>query len=381
VVGGPWATAEYRYILKKGYADYVVIGEGERTLLDLLNTENDDIQNLSKIPGLFFLYKNELRGNFQNKQIENLDAIPHPIWDKFPPKKYTRSCRERPMYPFITSRGCPYGCINCTKIIHGFKMRYRSIENMLEELDYLKKLGAKEIAIEDDMLNLDLKRIKILLLAIIKKKYNFRIQLSNGIRADRIDRTFARLLYAAGVYRVALGVESGSQKVIQFLGKQLDLRIIPQSVKILQDNHIKVLGYFIMGLPIERYQSLLYSITFATKAKFDIMVFLKLVVFPGTKLHEYVIKHTNYPKNAPIIHQTMNYQYTPLQFTTPYLNNSILKKVNNYYLINSFLNPKRFFRYIGSFTLVELIEQMIRNFQILTKRLFLRISYNNQLLL
>ena len=117
-------------------------------------------------------------------------------------------------------------------------MRYRSIENVLAELDYLESIGAKEISIEDDVFNINKRRAKRILLEIAKRKYPFKIQLANGIRADFVDELFAKLAYAAGVYKTAFGVESGSQVVVNFLKKRLDLKVLPKSIDILHKHTI-----------------------------------------------------------------------------------------------------------------------------------------------
>ncbi len=369
VMGGPWATAQCEEIIQRHYADIVVLGEGDYTIVDIGRTNPGDVKSLEKIDGICFWTSNGPHRTPPRNQILNLDELPFPKWGYFPKEKFTRSTRVKPMYPFITSRGCPYNCMNCTKIIHGFRMRYRSIENMVAELDYLKQLGAREIAIEDDMFNLDLIRIKKLLMEIIKRNYNFKIQLSNGIRADHIDPLFANLLYAAGAYHVALGIESGSQKVVDFLCKGLNLSVLPKSVVTLQRAHLKVAGYFIMGLPVETFQSLIHTIDFANRIKLDQVVFLTLVIFPGTRLFEYIKAHTNYNAKGLIIGKLLNYQYAPMQFTTKELTPHTIKRVKAYYFIRSFVNPRRFLQYITSFTMNEFIWQMYRNVKIFVKRM------------
>ncbi len=369
VMGGPWATAQYEEIIQHHYADIVVLGEGEYTIVDIGRTDPKDVKSLEKIEGICYNTSNGLYKTHPRNQIQNLDEIPFPKWEYFPKERYTRSARIKPMYPFITSRGCPYNCLNCTKIVHGFRMRYRSIENMVAELDYLKRLGAREIAIEDDMFNLDLNRIKKLLFEIIKRNYKFRIQLSNGIRADHIDPVFARLLYAAGTYHVALGIESGSQKVVDFLCKGLNLAVLPRSVETLQNAHLKVAGYFIMGLPVETFQSLIHTIDFANRIKLDQVIFLTLVVFPGTRLFEFIATHTNYSSKGLIMGKLLNYQYAPMQFTTKELKPNVIRRVKAYYFIRCFVNPRRFVQYIASFTIKEFIWQMYRNVKIFLKRM------------
>jgi radical SAM superfamily enzyme YgiQ (UPF0313 family) len=359
LMGGPWASAEYKQIIRAKYADVVVIGEGEQTLIELMVTTNWNSQNLNNIKGIAYLMDGNIIKTENRPLIKNVDEIPIPDWSKFPKKGYRKSHRAKFIFPLITSRGCPFNCKNCTKIIHGCVHRLRSIENVLKELDYLASIGAKEIIIEDDMFNYPLPRIKKLLLAIIKRNYKFNFQLSNGIRADYIDATFAKLLYAAGFYRAAIAIESGSQKVVDFLEKKLSLTQIPKSIKNLRDAHIAVSGYFILGLPIENYQSMIYSVYFANSLDLDIIVFLNLLVFPSTKLYKYIQNKKEIIKDNNCISPAINYVYTPIFFHKNDLNQSIVRKVQFYNIIRSFINPRRFFRIIRCYTLQEFIDQII----------------------
>jgi len=368
ILGGPWASSEYISILENKFADLVIRGEGEYVFLEISKTDPGNLAMLSKIQGVSVMLNGKITDNGQTPYIQDLDSLPFPKWHLFPKNGYTRTARAHPFYPLQTSRGCPYGCINCTKIIHGMKIRNRSIENIVRELDYIKEIGGKEIAIEDDMFNYDLKRIKRLLLEIIKRKYGFKIQLSNGIRADKVDPLLAKLMYAAGVYKVAIGIESGSQKVVDFINKGLDLKKVPLAVKILQKENIKVFGYFILGLPIENYQSLLYSIDYADKINLDSMVYMKVCVFPHTKLYDYLHRNKNVKLENKPLNPKINYQYSELQFSTENLNEKIIKKVQLYYFIRFFLNPRKLFKLIACYRLPDLINQVKTQLTIFIKR-------------
>ncbi len=366
--GGPLATAKSNFLIKKGFADIVVLGEGEETIIDLASIDPNDIQALRRIQGISFNTPNGIVSTERRPLIQDLDSIPFPKWDVFPRKGYQKSARAFPIYPLMTSRGCPYDCKNCTKIIHGYQLRYRSIKNILEELNYLKKIGAKEIAIEDDMFNFDLSRTKHLLLEIIKRKYNFKIQLSNGIRADKIDKDLSQLLYAAGVYRAAISIESGSQKVLEFLNKKLELKVVPPAIKLLKAAGIMVSGYFIIGLPVETYQSLIHTVDYANSLDLDIVVFLNLLVFPATRLYDYIEKNTDTCNESSTILRVMNYVHTPIQFSTPKMNRQIIKRVKTYNFIRSFINPRKFLRVVSAYTPLELTIQLIKYIRIFTTK-------------
>lgn len=362
IMGGPWATAEYEIIIKKKYADYVILGEGEYSMLELLEA-NNDYSKLEKVIGLAYSEQGNVKNTGRRPFITDLDALPFPPWEYFPRKGYYKSVRIKPAYPLTTTRGCPFNCLNCTKIVHGHKLRKRSIPNILKEIEYLKSIGCKEIIIEDDMFNYDLGRLKELLREIIKGKFNMKFQLSNGIRADFIDQELAYLFYAAGVYRVAIGIESGSQAVVNFLQKRLDLKVVPKAVDQLKKANLKVSGYFILGLPIENYQSLIHTVDFADNLDLDLIVFLNFLAFPGTQIRDYVEKNYDLEKEKASISPISNYVYTPLYYKTEQLNQRILKKVKAYYLIRTFTNFKRIRKFIETFTIQEFIFQAWKQFK------------------
>lgn len=368
IIGGPWATAEYEKLLKNKHADYVIIGEGEYTLIELIKDVFESGLSPNHIKSLAYLENNTVKVNERRPLIEKLDDIPFPDWTHFPKKGYTKLSRVKPVYPILTSRGCPYECINCTKLVHGTRMRYRSVENVLAELDYLESIGAKEISIEDDVFNINKRRAKRILLEIAKRKYPFKIQLANGIRADFVDELFAKLAYAAGVYKTAFGVESGSQVVVNFLKKRLDLKVLPKSIDILHKAHIKVTGYFIFGLPIENMNSLVHTVNFASKLKFDSVIGFTLVLFPGTELHQFC-ESKGLIEGTQEVKPGLNYQYAPLSFKTKDLNEKNMKKLRNYYIIKQYLNPINFARFLSGFTLFEFYEHMSKYIKVFIKRL------------
>ncbi|MHA1325504.1 MAG: B12-binding domain-containing radical SAM protein, partial [Candidatus Helarchaeota archaeon] len=150
VLGGPWACATYEMLLQKEFCDYVVVGEGEIAFIELLTCIEKNLTPAG-IPGVALLADGTIKLE-PPKFIEDLDALPFPAWHLFPPPKaYLFHARRKTFYPIMTSRGCPYQCNHCTKLVHGFRMRYRSVENVIAEIRYLKeKFSVGEIMIVDD---------------------------------------------------------------------------------------------------------------------------------------------------------------------------------------------------------------------------------------
>ncbi|MHA1897465.1 MAG: B12-binding domain-containing radical SAM protein, partial [Promethearchaeota archaeon] len=186
VMGGPYPTSSYQYLLKHNLADIIVIGEGEYTFLELINQleRGEEEGDISDIKGISYKvieklqkwiknpekrakineqYPNNIIINPRRPYIQDLDALPFPAWHLFPnPKKYKnlRGVIKRPYLPIFTTRGCDHACLWCNKNIHGYKIRARSVENVIDEIEYFqKKYGIKEFAFMDDNFTFDEKRI------------------------------------------------------------------------------------------------------------------------------------------------------------------------------------------------------------------------------
>src|SRR5271157_640716 len=293
IMGGPWATIEYKKILKNKIADYVVIGEGERTIVELLEHYND-IYKLQDIRGIAFMNaEGSAIKTGERECIMDLDSLPFPAWDLFPQtKKYNFQHRKVPFYPIMTSRGCPYDCIYCTKVVHGYKYRERSIENIIQEIRYLKeRFGIKELFFIDDNFNNDIDRAEKIMDEIIQNKFNLLIKFTNGIRADRMSPRLGHKLKAAGTYFAALGIESGNQEIVKKIGKKLDLKKVITATRILKENRILSGGFFILGLPYDTYDTMVETLNFAKSIDLDYPHFFKAIPFPGTKMYDMVVKH------------------------------------------------------------------------------------------
>nr|MDO8118282.1 radical SAM protein [Candidatus Sigynarchaeota archaeon] len=293
IFGGPWATVEFKQLLVAGVADAVVIGEGEESLVELLDYFHDKT-SWAGIKGIAFASPatGEIMRTPARPFNENLDSLPFPAWELLPDsRKYQFYARGYPLYPVMTSRGCPYDCIHCTKLVHGYKYRPRSPENVLREIEHLKeRFHVKTIAIVDDNFTQDMARAERILDLIIEKRLGINFLFSNGIRADTITPRFAVKLKAAGFYYIGIGIESGDQAIVNQIGKRLDLAKVKQAVHLIQKHDMISCGYFILGHPQDTPRSMYQTIEFARQLKLDYTQFFKAVPFPGTKMHDMIAK-------------------------------------------------------------------------------------------
>jgi radical SAM superfamily enzyme YgiQ (UPF0313 family) len=206
--------------------------------------------------------------------------------------KYKCRARKLPVAPLLTSRGCPYNCIFCNKSIFGHTFRARSPENILKEIDYLiNDFGIKQLDILDDNFTLNIDRAEKFLDMFIEKDYDLLINCQNGVRADRVTRKLIHKMKLAGVFKVGVGIESGNQKVLKKIKKQLNLERVKQVFRWFREVNIITYGFFMLGFPWDTPKTMQETIDFAKESNPDIANFMITIPFPGTELYDYVMNN------------------------------------------------------------------------------------------
>ncbi|HMB00017.1 MAG TPA: radical SAM protein [Spirochaetota bacterium] len=286
IAGGPHATACAEECLRKGF-DFAVRGEGEETVIDLLQHKN----NPAAIKGISYRQGNQVRHNPDRPYIKDLDALPFPARHLLPDLKLYKGQEalgnRLPVATIITSRGCPFKCNFCFKAIFGNRFRSRSAQNVIQEWLYLiKTYKVKEIAIVDDTFTSNIKRVYRICDFLIKNKIKTRWSCPNGIRVDLGGYPLLKQMQQAGCYRVALGVESGSQKVLDFIGKKITLQQIKQTAVNCKKAGIKTMAFLMLGNLCENRTTMQQTIDFAKKVPFTYVQFLLTIPYPGTFLYE-----------------------------------------------------------------------------------------------
>jgi len=288
IYGGPYATAESDYILKKTHGDIVVRGEGELTIVDLTNSPG----NLAEIHGISYRLGSKIVRNQERELIGNIDSIPFPAYHLLPDFRLYRSRnRKSPIGFLISSRGCPYSCIYCNKNIFGRRFRSRSPANVLTEIELLVgRYHVRQIDILDDNFTLDIPRAERIFDEIIKRDIRVLFNFQNGIRADRITPELVHKMKLAGVYKAGIGIESGDPAIQKIIKKSLDLSTVMKASRLLRREGIIVVGFFMIGIPGEDAQSVQKTIDFAKKVDPHIANFSIVVPLPQTELFDIVKK-------------------------------------------------------------------------------------------
>ena len=284
VKGAPFLTYNINTIYENPFIDYVIIGEAELTLKDILDGVPDN-----EILGICY------RENFQPVKTEkrpfneNLDALPFPARHLVDNSIYRRPDNGKVQAVIKVARGCPFHCFFCLATpVSGAKVRKRSPENIVAELkECVEKYNIRNFLFWSDIFNLDREWTLELCQKIIES--GLKITWSSNTRADTMDDEMAKMMYKSGCRLVSIGVESGSQKILDNIGKKITLDDIRNTVKILKKNKIKIYNYYVIGLPWETEETVEETIKFAIELDSNFISFYTATPLPGTKYFAYAM--------------------------------------------------------------------------------------------
>lgn len=284
VKGASFLTYNTNAIYENPFIDYVIIGEAELTLKDIL----EGVPN-NEILGICYRENFQPVKNEKRPFIENLDILPFPARHLVNNKKYIRPDNGKVQAVIKVSRGCPYHCFFCLATpVSGSKVRVRSAENIIAELkECVEKYNIRNFLFWSDIFNFDREWTMDLCKKIIES--GLRITWSSNTRANTMDDEMAKIMYKAGCRLVSIGVESGSQKMLNNIGKKLSLDEIRETVKILKKNKIKIYNYFVIGLPWETEETVEETIKFAIELDSNFISFYTATPLPGTKYFAYAM--------------------------------------------------------------------------------------------
>ncbi|MBD9222787.1 radical SAM protein, partial [bacterium] len=258
VKGAPFLTYNTNTIYENPFIDYVIMGEAELTLKDILDGVPDN-----EILGICYRENFQPVKNDKRPFIDNLDILPFPARHLVDNSIYRRPDNGKVQAVIKVARGCPFHCFFCLATpVSGTKVRTRSPENIVAELKVcVEKYNIKNFLFWSDIFNFDREWTLELCQKIIES--GLKITWSSNTRADTMDDEMAKMMYKSGCRLVSIGVESGSQKMLDNIGKKITLDDIRNTVKILKKNKIKIYNYFVIGLPWETEETVEETIKFA----------------------------------------------------------------------------------------------------------------------
>jgi len=291
VLGGPHATVFFDYALNDPNLDLVVLNEGEITFPELLRALRED-RPLDEVAGIAFMREGRLVQTPPRDYVPELDSIPLPAWDLINFNRYAVQMsmnaysHSPPTAVFCTSRACPYQCIYCHNIF-GKKVRYRSVENVMAEIELLTKTyGVRELHIVDDIFNLDLERAKRICDEIVARGIQVKIAFPNGLRGDRMDRELIRKLKQAGCYAITYAVETASPRLQKLIKKNLNLDKVRQAIAWTYEEGMIPQAFLMLGFPGETLEEMKMTVDYTVNSKLLRAIFFTVVIYPRTGLYE-----------------------------------------------------------------------------------------------
>lgn len=311
--GGPYPIAVQEKCLEDAgdLFDAIVTGEGEFTSLEIIE-RLDAGKGLEGVQGVVFRSGEKVIKNPPRPLITDLDALPFPARELLgdanlyipPPATYLR----KPVAVLMTSRGCNRRCIYCFQIDKDRKLgvRYRGVENVLQEIEHCLKQGYREIKFIDDTLAADYDRAMTIAREIKSRKFDFTWFASACV--NQVDKPLLQAFRDAGCWAILFGAESGVQKNLNTIRKGTTPEQIRKAVKAAQEVGLRVSTPFMFGIPGETFEEGLQTIEFALDLNPDIANFHAITPFPGTYLYD------NLDKYGTISDELSDYTYQGAAF-------------------------------------------------------------------
>ena len=262
VIGGPHATCAPDSCRKYPSFDTVVRGEGEETML--LLAKHYPLRDLE----------------ISNLVVEDINTIPFPDRTAIDIYGYKYNIDDVPATTMITSRGCPYSCAFCSSIYP--RMRQHSASYVIEEIKEVQKLGYEAVHFFDDIFILNKKRLFKICEYLGKERIIWRC----FIRADIISEEVMKVMAQSGCKEVGIGIESGSQKILNVISKGTTVEQNTKSIELTRKYGIRSKAFIIIGLPGESKETIKETEQFIQSVELDDVDFTILQVFPDTDIYK-----------------------------------------------------------------------------------------------
>ncbi|OGS22597.1 MAG: hypothetical protein A2252_03190 [Elusimicrobia bacterium RIFOXYA2_FULL_39_19] len=294
ILGGPHPTACPEDSIADTNVDIVVIGEGEKTIVEL-TAALEAGTDISAVKGI--VYKKEGTHVFTpvQERIQDLNALPLPARHLLNWKIYKPSVmhyKYLPAFSIMCGRGCPYKCTfcSCSKV---FKKRVtvRTPENIIAEITHLKdKYSAKEVMFWDDTFGLS----KTWVFKLCDMLKPLKISWSCWMRVNLVDKETIKKMADSGCWHISYGIESGNQMVLDEIKKGITIEQIKNAFKWTHEAGMEARGTFILGLPKDSWESMMDTINLAVDINADYAQFQLLTPYPGTELWDVVNQYGDF---------------------------------------------------------------------------------------
>ncbi len=283
VLGGPHPSILTAETLKEPSVDIVVVGEGDETAVDLVNCL-EQRRGLESVRGIAFKHDGIVVHNEARPFIDDLDSLPLPAWHLFDLDRYRARMNGRRVAPVLSSRGCPFKCIFCYRgPAAGKAFRGRSPERIVEEIELLHaKHGVGDILFVDDIFTINRQRAARICDLLIERDLplTWRCQ----TRADCLNLELLQKMKTAKCIDVSMGVESGNEKILASIGKNITKAKIRAAFGMIRQTRVSASASFIIGLPGDTRETVQETIQFAKELNPNFAIFYAAMPYPGTEL-------------------------------------------------------------------------------------------------
>jgi len=285
VLGGPHVSVTMQDSFADPAVDFAVYGEGEQTFPELVRAlQGGDPHAPASVPGLLYRRGDGIESTPPRPPVPDPDVLPFPCFERFPMRLYSS-------YPLYTSRGCPFHCVYCCcHLLWGNKPRFRSPENILQEIRLARERFGwedKSFLILDDTFNLRPARVEAFCDQILQEGLRLRYHVW-GFRADLAPMSMLRKLKASGCESVSIGVESANAEVLKRIRKGESLAQILETIRNLKSVGIVPVCLFMIGNPGDTLETARETISFARKNRLYLSVFNMALPYPATDLWKFV---------------------------------------------------------------------------------------------
>lgn len=374
VVGGPHPTILPREtLIENKEIDFVVIGEGEVVFLNLVNTLEKS-GNTNDIPGIAYRKNNTVIINQPPEMITRLDDLPIPARHLLPMDAYhmTKS-RSQSEHAFTVSvaRGCPFNCAFCCRIF-GRRVRHHSVERIIKEISMLfNDYGAREINLEADTLTLNKHFIKSLCNGIIDSGLSREITWTCESRIDTVNEDMLKKMKESGCWQISYGVETGSQRLLDLIQKDISLDQIENTFAITKRVGISIRAFFMLGIPTETRKESLKTISFAKKLDARWSQFTVFTPFPGTELYDLAVKEGGLKSQNWADYKTHGgWTEGGLAYVPKGRSIEEVKKLQKQAYRAVYLRPRVFMRFIRDMNSMKKVKEYAIGFWVLLKTMF-----------
>lgn len=247
VWGGTYATFNHEALITLPFLDCIVRGEGERSIVEIVE------HGIPYSSSVVYLENGRVmkRPLSQPVDIDNYSPLPYDLVDM---RNYVSRYREVKLIHYISSRGCPFNCSFCySPPFWNRNWRGLSVKNVLKEIDILaEKTGITGVYFLDDNFLVDVKRARSIAAGLAQRGIVWACE----ARAEQLDDSLVRLMKDTGCYKVSIGAESGSQRLLDDLNKQIAVEDVQRAARLLGRHGLRSEFYFMIGLIGERDEDL-----------------------------------------------------------------------------------------------------------------------------